>query len=147
MVTGRDFVFINPQSWKSDVSGNCRNIALELARYNRVLFVNPPLTRRLPGSAKNNPDTIEYNELTNNGKNIFIKQLGPNLWNLFPKCQTEPIRWIPSTGVFSYFNHMNNSRFAKDIKEGIAEMGFKNIIIFNDTEMFKGFYLKELLKS
>ncbi len=146
MITGRDFVFINPQSWKGDISGNCRNIALELARNNRVLFVNPPLVRNLPGSKKEDADSIEYNKVTENGKHIHITPLGDNLWNLFPKCHTEPIRWIPNTGIFSFFNKINNKRFANDIQEGIDQLGFKNVIIFNDTEMFKGFYLKEFLK-
>lgn len=145
MTTGRDFVFINPQSWKGDISGNCRNIALELAKHNRVLFVNPPLVRNLPGANKNDADRIEYTELTEAGKHISIKELGNNLWNLFPKSFTESIRWIPNTSIFSFFNKINNKRFAKDIQEGIDKLGFKNVIIFNDTEMFKGFYLKELL--
>ncbi len=39
---------------------------------------------------------------------------------------------------------MNNKRQAREVNMAIKELGFKDIIIFNDTDMFRSFYLKEL---
>ncbi|MFM2363534.1 MAG: hypothetical protein RLZZ316_2436, partial [Bacteroidota bacterium] len=145
MITGRDFVIINPQSWQTDVSGNSRNIALALAAHNRVLFCNPPIDRSHLIKRKDDRFIQEHLQLTGNRKQIHIKKLGENLWNLFPTAVAESVRWMPH-GMFNVFNKINNQRFATDIKAALAELGFSNIIILNDTEMFKGFYLKEMLQ-
>jgi glycosyltransferase involved in cell wall biosynthesis len=46
--------------------------------------------------------------------------------------------------LFDILNKINNKRQAKEIHKAIKELDFKDIIIFNDTDMFRSFYLKEL---
>jgi len=43
-------------------------------------------------------------------------------------------------------NKRNNQIFAKEIKKAIKELGFSNYILFCDSDMFRSFYLRELLK-
>jgi glycosyltransferase involved in cell wall biosynthesis len=43
-------------------------------------------------------------------------------------------------------NKRNNRIFAGAIGSAMQRLGFKNIILFNDSSMFSGLYMKELLK-
>jgi glycosyltransferase involved in cell wall biosynthesis len=55
--------------------------------------------------------------------------------------QSVALRWS-----FDFFNKINNKRFAREIKKAVAKLGFRNFFVFNDSDMFRGFYLKEMLK-
>jgi len=59
---------------------------------------------------------------------------------------SESINWIKSDAIFSYFHKRNEKVYANKIKEAIVRLNFKNIILFGDTEMIVGFYLKDHLK-
>ena len=45
MIKGKDIVIVGIQAWDIEIGSNCKNIALEMSRYNRVLYVNSPLDR------------------------------------------------------------------------------------------------------
>ncbi|MCD6347604.1 MAG: glycosyltransferase family 1 protein, partial [Bacteroidales bacterium] len=45
MVSRRDIIVIGIQAWDIEIGSNCKNIATEMARHNRVLYVNQPLDR------------------------------------------------------------------------------------------------------
>jgi hypothetical protein len=40
LVKGRDIVVVGLQAWDNDYGSNCKNIAAEFAKDNRVLYVN-----------------------------------------------------------------------------------------------------------
>jgi glycosyltransferase involved in cell wall biosynthesis len=65
---------------------------------------------------------------------------------LYPATLLESINWITSPTLFDWLNRINNKRFARQIQQAIDLLGFKNIVIFNDSDMFRSFYLKEFLK-
>ena len=46
LIENRDIVIITIQPWYYELGSNCKNIALELAKHNRVLYVNIPITRK-----------------------------------------------------------------------------------------------------
>jgi glycosyltransferase involved in cell wall biosynthesis len=48
--------------------------------------------------------------------------------------------------LFDFVNKINNERFANEIKTAIERLNFSNYFIFNDSDMFRSFYLKELLE-
>ena len=58
----------------------------------------------------------------------------------------ESINWIKSKGIFNTLNKVNNRRLAGSIKKATDALGFNNFILFNDNDMFRSFYLKELLQ-
>jgi glycosyltransferase involved in cell wall biosynthesis len=74
-----------------------------------------------------------------------LEQINDNLWSFYPKCILESINQLPSNWLFDIINRINNKRFAKEIKTAVEHLDFKDIIIFNDTDMFRSFYLKELI--
>lgn len=145
MLTKRDIVVIGIQAWDIEIGSNCKNIAEELAKDNRVLYVNPPLDRI---SMYRHRKMEKIRKRTNIVKNGIpeLNEISPNLWNLFPATLIESISWINSPKIFDWLNRINNRRFAKQIKWAIEKLGFENYIIFNDSDMFRSFYLKEMLK-
>ena len=45
MIRGKDIIVVGIQAWDIEIGSNCKNIALEFSKNNRVLYVNPPMTR------------------------------------------------------------------------------------------------------
>jgi teichuronic acid biosynthesis glycosyltransferase TuaH len=45
MIKNRDIIVIGIQAWDIEIGSNCKNIAEEFAKNNRVLYVNSPLDR------------------------------------------------------------------------------------------------------
>ncbi|WP_285008121.1 glycosyltransferase [Pedobacter faecalis] len=111
-----------------------------------MLYVNPPIDRRTRLN-----ETTQDKFTQNHIKEIRyglepLKKVDHNLWALNPPTMIESINWIPSTILFSFLNFYNNKRLAGDVKEAISAIGFQSFIIINDKDMFRSFYLKELLR-
>jgi glycosyltransferase involved in cell wall biosynthesis len=144
MLQNRDIVIVGLQAWDIEIGSNCKNIAMELAKNNRVLYVNSPLDRiTMYRQRRDNRIRKRINILKSGVSDI--SQIYPNLWNLYPATLIESINWIGLPGLFDFLNYINNKKFAKQIKLAIDLLGFKNFILFNDSDMFRSFYLKELL--
>ncbi len=144
MITNRDFIIVGLQALDSRIGSNCINIAHEIARHNRVLYVNYPLDRLTRLREKNDP-LIQKRLRILKGKEPDLVQISENMWNLNPRTMLESISQIPFNGLFDFFNRINNKRFAREIKKAINKLGFSNYFIFNDSDMFRSLYLKELL--
>ena len=146
MIKGRDIVVVGIQAWDIEIGSNCKNIATEMARHNRVLYVNPPLDRASL-KREHHTEKIQKRIKIKEGTIPDLEQIQDNLWNLYPKTMTESINWIPFHSVFRILNKKNNKVFAKDIQSALDRLGFEDIILFNDSSMFLGYHLKELLNA
>jgi len=144
-IKNRDIIVVGQQPWDVEIGSNCKNIALEFSRHNRVLYVNSPLDRITKLKQKNDPKIQKRINVINKKAEGIVK-IQPNLWNYYPDQMIESINWIKNKSVYNYFNKVNNKRFARSIKKAIDELGFKDYILFNDNDIFRCFYLKELLK-
>lgn len=140
----RDIVIVGLQPWDIEIGSNCKNIALEFAKNNRVLYINPPIGRKTLLKDKAKPSVQKRLELIRSGNNLV--QVDKNFWTLYPSTHIRSINWIPSTPAFRVFNKWNNIRFANDIRAAINKVGFSNFILFNDSDMLRSYHLKELLK-
>ena len=145
MIQNRDIIIIGIQPWDIEIGSNCKNIAEEFARQNRVLYVNTPLDRVSMFKEKNTPK-IQHRIKVQKGIQPDLTQVETNLWNLNPIGIVESINWVKSPWLYDLLNKRINRIFAKAIHTAIERLGFKNYIIFNDSSMFLGLYLKELLK-
>jgi glycosyltransferase involved in cell wall biosynthesis len=145
MIKGRDIIVIGIQPWDIEIGSNCKNIAEEFARHNRVLYVNAPLDRITRQKEKNTPK-IQKRIRVQQGTEPDLVSLNQNLWNLYPKGVIESINWIKSPWLYDILNKRNNRILAKAIQSAIQRLGFSNFILFNDSSMFSGLYMKELLK-
>jgi teichuronic acid biosynthesis glycosyltransferase TuaH len=139
-----NFVFTSLQPINTDRDSTSTCLAKELAKTHKVLYVNPPIDRRtLLSKTKDSFIKAHINNIKQ--KKTKATQLKENLWMLQPSTIIESINWIPSTVIFKKLNWINNVRFAKDIKEALIELGFETFILINDKDIFRSFYLKELL--
>jgi glycosyltransferase involved in cell wall biosynthesis len=144
MILNRDIVIVGQQPWDVEIGSNCKNIALEFSNNNRVLYVNSPLDRIT--LIRNGKDAkIKQRLEVIRGKKNGLLKIKENLWNLFPDQMIESINWIKNDKLYDFFNINNNKKFASSISKTIQELKFKNIILFNDGDIFRSFYLKELL--
>lgn len=144
-MNGYDIVLVGLQPYDSDIGSNSINIAEEFAKQNRVLYVNYPFDRKSFNLEKHLPNVQKRAKMMA-GEISNLVEVKPNLWNLFPNTLLESINGIPFTKVFRWFNHLNNKRAAKEIAKAIQTLGFKDFILFNDSDMFRSFHLQELLK-
>lgn len=145
MISGRDIVIVGQQPWDVEIGSNCKNIAEEMSKHNRVLYVNSPLDR-ITLYKHRTELKVQKRLAVIKGKQNSIEIIKNNLWNLFPDKMIESVNWIKNQFLFELLNKINNKRFASSIRKAMDELGFKNIILFNDNDMFRCFYLKEFLK-
>jgi hypothetical protein len=144
MIKNRDIVIIGLQPWDIEIGSNCKDIAIEFSKTNRVLYVNNPINYidfiKEPNSqkTKNRKAVIKH-------PSESLKPISQNLWSFTPPLKIYPINSIPNTSLFSIFNKLNNKKFTIAIKSALEELHFKDIILFNDQNMFMGYYLKEYL--
>lgn len=141
---GKDIIITGLQPWDVEIGSNCKNIALEFAKNNRVLYVNAPLDRLTAIREKNDPKTIKRKKVLK-GEIPDLTQIQENLWELNPRTMLESISRLGIDWLFDVLNKINNKRLAKQISSAIDRLNFKNIILFNDSDMFRSFYLKKLL--
>lgn len=145
ILTGHDIIMIGQQPWDTEIGSNCKNIALEFSKHNRVLYINSPLDRITLFRNKSDLKIKKRLEIIRGNEEGLI-HIQENLWNFYPDCIVESINWINNTEIFNIFNKINNKKLAKSIRKAIVSLNFKDFILFNDNEIFKGFFLKELLK-
>jgi len=144
-ITGRDIVITGLQAWDNDIGSNCINIAKEFAKDNRVLYVNFPLDSKTILNEKNDAKTRKRLDIIRNERDD-LEQVGENIWALYPRTTIQSINWIGIEGIFDYFNKRNNTKFAFQISKALKRLDFNKFFIFNDSDMFRSFYLKEFLK-
>ena len=145
MLKNKCIVLTALQPWDGHIGCNAKDMALELSKYNKVLYVNAPLdliTRMRGGSnewVKKRIDIVK-------GKASPVEQINENLWTLFPKRMINSINFLPDNGIYDMLNKRNNKSFAKDIAEAMDELDFSDPILFNDSLIFLGYYLPDLLE-
>ena len=84
MMKNRDIVIVGIQPWDIEIGSNCKNIALEFAKNNRVLYVNPPMDR-ITRIKHKNKQSIQKRIKIAKGKLSDIEIIENNIWNLYPK--------------------------------------------------------------
>lgn len=145
MNPSENFVIIGLQPWYTSIGSNCKNIARTLAKNHQVLYINSPLDYRTILQQKSNPDIANHLNIIKKKITPIVK-IEPNLWVYYPQHFLLSVNWIPFIWLFSKLNYINNIKFSNDIKKAAKLTGFKDFILFNDNEIFRAMYLKELLK-
>lgn len=144
MIKNRDIIVVGLAALDSRIGSNVINLAHEFAKNNRVLYVNYPIDRFTLWREKHDP-LIQNRIKRMKDKEPSLVHLGKNFWALYPATILESISQLPVNWLFDILNKINNKRQAREIRKAIKELDFKDIIIFNDTDMFRSFYLKELI--
>lgn len=145
IIHNRDFVLFGLQPWDIEIGSNFKNMALELAKNNRVVYVNYPADRistiRKSGEnrIKNRLETIKT------GKNE-LNEVAENLFVLNPRIIVESINWIPFTGLYNRLNYHNNVLLANEINKTVTKLGLRDPYLMIDNDFLRGFYLPDLIK-
>ena len=139
-----DIIITGQQAWDVEIGSNCKNIALEFSKNHRVLYVNSPLDRISLLKNGDDPKIVRRKKVVY-GKADGLEEVQKNLWVLYPDKMIESINWLPEM-LFDILNKRNNQLFAGAIARAAKRLGFSEYIHFNDNDMFRSFFLKELLK-
>jgi len=145
MIKGKDIIVVGIQAWDIEIGSNCKNIALEFAKNNRVLYVNPPMVRSTMTNDKHK-ESIQKRIKIKKGLAPDLVEIGTNLWNLYPKTLVESINWIGAHSIFKILNKRNARLYTNNIKSAVSRLDFKNVILFNDSSMFLGLHLRKFLQ-
>lgn len=144
-IKGRDIIVVGLQPWDTAIGSNCKDVAMEFSKNNRVLYVNYPLDRITLLRNKKDPKVKKRLNVIR-GKEKGLVKIHDTMWNLYPDTMAESINWIRNDAIFNFLNKINNKRLASSILKAIDELGFKDYILFDDNDIIRTFYLKELLK-
>jgi teichuronic acid biosynthesis glycosyltransferase TuaH len=145
LIKNRDFIVFGLQPWDIPIGSNCKNIAAEISKYNRVLYVNRPLDRISSMKSKKDIPTINRIESIKTGSNV-LNEVSSNLWVLNPRIIVESINSLPAGFLYNFLNKQNCKKLSKEIIWATNKLDFKNVILINDNDFFHGFHLKEFLK-
>ena len=144
ILKGKNIVITGIQSWDINIGSNCKNIALEFAKHNRVIYVNPPLDLSTLLRRNKSDEVKKHLEVIRSKKgNLF--RVSKNLWVLYPKPVMFSISKVPFNRLFDFFNKVNNKRFAKSIKKALKRNNMTFYYHFCDSDIFRSYHLKELL--
>jgi glycosyltransferase involved in cell wall biosynthesis len=144
LISGRNIVVVGQQPWDTPIGSNCKDIALEFSKHNRVLYVNAPLDRNTLLRQRRTP-VVQQRLRVINGQEPAVQVVADNLWVLTPAVILESINWLPAA-LHTWFNKRNNRRFAGAIRRAMQELQFERFVLFNDNDIFRSFYLPELLQ-
>ncbi len=89
------------QPWDTAIGSNFKNMAVEIARNNRVLYVNRPLDRITAWKQPSTDITKRRKESIKKGTGI-IEEIQRNLYILDPAVLLESINWIPESFPFQH---------------------------------------------
>jgi glycosyltransferase involved in cell wall biosynthesis len=145
-IRGRDIVMFGFQPWDTEIGSNFKDMAVELAKYNRVLYINRALDRSV--YLKNRTDPKVKTRLASIRKGIGeLEAVQHNLWVQNPRVIVESINGIPLGSVHDFLNKINSKRLAREINKAIAQLQFSDIILINDNDFVRGFYMAEMIAA
>ena len=144
-IENRDIIMFGLQPWDIEMGSNFKDMAVEIARHNRVLYVNRPLDR-ISYIKHRSDKKIKARILSFKKKQGVLQSMQQNLWVLNPPILLESINWMPSGMLYNYFNKRNNNKIAGQIREAKDQLNFKSVILIIDNDFFNALYLKEYLQ-
>lgn len=144
LIKDRDFIIFGLQSWDIPIGSNCKNIAVEIVKNNRVLYVNRPLDRISNLKAINDIQTINRKKSVKRRENI-IYEVKDNLWVFNPRIIVESINFLPTGFLYNFLNRRNNKKLASEINWAKEKLGFKNPILIVDNDFLNGLHLKDFI--
>lgn len=145
-MTGQDFIITSLQSWDIEIGSTIKNTANEIAKHNRVLYINTPMDTSTRYFGNKELESYKKRLRVIQGKEPYLRKIKENLWVADCPFTAYSINKLPTTSLFDFFNKLNNKKIAKFILETAQELNFKNFIHLIDTDIYRSQYLKEMLK-
>lgn len=144
MLKNRDFVVTGLQPWDIEIGSNAKNIALEISRHNRVLYVNTPFDF-LSFRSDRQKEEARYRTAVVRRQAAPLRRINENLWVLDFPFTVFPANRLPAR-LFTPVNYYNNRKICRYIRHFLDKLGFTSVIHFNDNDLYRSFYAKEFLR-
>ncbi|HAN38257.1 MAG TPA: glycosyl transferase family 1 [Chitinophagaceae bacterium] len=144
LIQNKNIVIVGLQPWDTGIGSNCKNIAEEMSKHNKVLYVNSPLDTKTMMQQKEDPKVQMRLEVLE-GKRDGLEKINDNLYTWYPDVAIKSINWLGIPFLFDIINRRNNRKIANSIKHATQRLGMDEFILFNDNDIFRGLYLKEML--
>jgi teichuronic acid biosynthesis glycosyltransferase TuaH len=144
LVQVRDIIMLGIQPWDVEIGCNFKNMAIEMAKQYRVLYVNRPLDRISAVTSRSDIKTINRLNSIRKGKGV-LEEIQKNLWVFNPRTILESINWMPPGRLYRFFNKHNNHKLSNQIQSACNTLDFKNPLLIIDNDFYNGLYLKEYL--
>ncbi len=133
------------QPWDIEIGSNFKNMALEISRTNKVLYVNRPLDRINYYKNKSDKKVKARLESIRQNKNT-LTEVNKNIWVLNPRIILESINFLPPGFLYNFLNKRNNKKISSEILSASAQLGFKDSVMLIDNDFFNALYLKEYIQ-
>jgi len=145
-MAGKDFIITGLQPWDIPIGSNAIDIAREMSKTNRVLYVNTPLDQMTILKKKLKPEEQHRLKVIQK-KEQPLRKITDSLWVLDLPFSVWSVNGLPDGPIFDFFNWLNNRKIFGFVRKTASELGFKDCIHFIDNDIYRSFYAKEILKS
>ena len=102
----QNIIVVGLQSWELELGSNCKDIARELSKNNRVLYVNVPIARNHYFKSNQNFTNLRRIAVLKGGS-AGLAEVEPQIWSFYPKVILESINWINIPFIYDYLNKRN----------------------------------------
>jgi len=141
----KDFIFTSLQSWDVSIGSTVREIAKEISKKNRVLFINSPLDIKTFYGKEKIHETEFRRNVVKSGK-VSIRQFNKNIWVIDFPFTVMPVQFLPDGYLFDLVNRWNNRKIYTESYKIAKQLGFKNYNLFIDNDLYRSFYAAKYLK-
>ena len=142
----QNIVLLSQQGWEEgSIDTNARNMSRELARHNRVLYVNMPLDMQTVLRHRHEPVVqAKLRQVATNAPPVSVAE---RLWVYTPTMVGISINWLKSKFLFKRLNRLNSIRLAKCIRQATEAVGFgDSFVLLLDGLHYTGLELRQLLQ-
>ncbi len=142
---GKDFIITGLQSWDIPIGSNAIDIAKEISKKNRVLYVNTPLDQMTLLRNKTKPEMHHRLEVLKK-RTDPVRRISGSLWVLDFPFSIWSVNGLPDGFLFDFFNRRNNYKIFSYVRKMAIRLNFRDYIHFIDNDIYRSFYSKEILK-
>jgi teichuronic acid biosynthesis glycosyltransferase TuaH len=142
---GKDFIFTGLQSWDIPIGSNAINIAIEISKKNRVLYVNSPMDLMTLLRNKPGPENRYRREVLDKKEDV-LRKISDSLWVLDFPFWSWSVNDLPDGWIFDTVNRLNNRKSFSFIKKIAENLGMNDPVHFIDNDIYRSLYSKEFLK-
>lgn len=132
-----DFIILALPRWDAEYSSCIYSTAKELAKTNRVFYIDHPFTYNDYRIQKNTPALLKRKNAMLHGKDIYSKvEAAPENFTAVTPRLTLPINFLSDGLIYKFFSRINDRIIYKTFKKIIKDYDIKKLIYINSNDPF-----------